>query len=1244
MNLRKSGNGKIQNIRWHLPALVIVFILAVFFERKYEKAEYSRSNAKEFQQILIEKERILNSYLEKTRNLTDSLERESRMFVGFEDEFFNLYKEHGISIFYFSENQLKFWTDNQIPLPSNLELLPSGNTVSLGNSVYLMKRIPDEKNSILGLLLIKTEHPYENRFLRNGFQEDFKLGQEVEIEFSTPESPFRIENKEGEYLFSLNFSESEYKPSFYRSLSLGLYFLFFLLLLILIRTLVHGWKGQGKNLVIFLSVIFIILLMKIVSFYRVPSVLYDSDLFSAVKYSSTFFFFSSIGDLFTWIFIFFFVAYNFYVDYQFPYKRLKYRLLSRILLLFVFLLVTITLYIFDTYVFKSLMLDSSISFETYKVLDLSVFTFIGFFMLALLYIAYALLTDKVLLIFANLGMKKNALGFIILQFIFFLILFFIPIFPYVNVESILLFALTSGLLFYFRFLTRTDYPFSNFVVFVILFSIFSLAQVNRYSEIKDRSEMKMLAVNLSAEHDPIAELLFIDMNKKIQQDQELKTIIYSPVFDFEYLYSTLERKYFNGYWDKYDLQVTICEPEDSVYVSPPDDSWHPCYHFFHEGILSDGMQVPGTDFYYLDNLNGRISYFLYITYNEGEPDEVTMFIELDSRLFAEGLGYPGLLLEDSFEDPARQYSYAKYNNDNLITSNGEFAYSTSSDVYTNENEGFESFKFDYYDHLAYHLDENNTIIVSKPSVFWVDILISFSYIFSFYFITLIVLLSISWISPVSMKLKPSFKNKIQLSITSVLLISFIFFGAGTVYFSIQEYKDRQLEILEEKVQSVYIELIHKLEFETDLRDWSSASYYNLDELLQKFSNVFYTDINLFSWDGQLLATSRSELYDMGLISRRMNANAYKQMTVNKRSEFIHSETIGSLDYLSVYVPFVNANNEMLAYLNLPYFTKQDELTREIANLVVAIINIVVLLSLLSFTIAVFVSSTVTSPLRLIQQKIARISLSEKNEKINYSAKDEIGSLVNEYNQMVDQIQESAELLARSERESAWREMAKQIAHEIKNPLTPMKLSVQHLKRVYKEPGEKMDEQVDKITKMLIDQIDDLSAIATEFSNFAKMPLAKNEKLDLVKKLKNAIDLFKDYDRCIISLRINTEDDIYIHADREQISRVFINLIKNAIQSVPESKKGKIEVTLDRKDHTALISIKDNGKGIPEEVRDKLFQPNFTTKSGGMGLGLSIVRNIVRNAGGQIYYETEPGKGSIFFVELPIMEETGDNQV
>ncbi len=473
---------------------------------------------------------------------------------------------------------------------------------------------------------------------------------------------------------------------------------------------------------------------------------------------------------------------------------------------------------------------------------------------------------------------------------------------------------------------------------------------------------------------------------------------------------------------------------------------------------------------------------------------------------------------------------------------------------------------------------------------------------------------------------------------AVLFFSFILIGAGTVYFSINQYRTKQYEILEEKVQSVYVELIHKLEYENDLHNWSSESYFNLNELLMKFSNVFYTDINLYDSKGYLLSSSRPEIFQIGLLSTRMNALAFKEMTIKKRSEFVQSETVGTLDYLSVYVPFVNADNQLLAYLNLPYFTRQDALTAEITNLVVAIINIVVLLSLLGFTIAVFMANTITMPLKLLQQKFSHISLSEKNEAIHYKGNDEIGSLVKEYNLMVSKLQDSVELLSKSERELAWREMAKQIAHEIKNPLTPMKLNIQHLARTVEENPEEIKKQVQKISSVLIEQIDNLSSIATEFSNFAKMPQTKSEIFDLEKKLKNAIELFTDYERCILSLKMESLEPLFVLADREQISRVFINLIKNAIQAIPINSKGRIDIKIEKIKNKALVSIRDNGKGIPEEIRGKLFYPNFTTKTSGMGLGLAIVKGIIQDVGGEIYFETKLGKGSVFYVELPIFEK------
>jgi len=300
------------------------------------------------------------------------------------------------------------------------------------------------------------------------------------------------------------------------------------------------------------------------------------------------------------------------------------------------------------------------------------------------------------------------------------------------------------------------------------------------------------------------------------------------------------------------------------------------------------------------------------------------------------------------------------------------------------------------------------------------------------------------------------------------------------------------------------------------------------------------------------------------------------------------------------------------------------------------VNFYLLLITITVLIAVFISNQITQPLRMIQSKLSKISLGDTNEKIDYEGKDEIGSLVTEYNHMVDELARSAEKLARSERESAWREMAKQIAHEIKNPLTPMKLGVQHLQMTVareEESGERKNLQ--RITRTLIDQIDHLSAIATEFSNFAQMPGARNEKVDLVEKIKKISELFLNTDQIEIDTRFDGIKSAIVFADREQLSRVFINLIKNAIQSIPEEREGKIGVGLETIDNEAIVKVTDNGRGIPDELGDKLFQPNFTTKSSGMGMGLAIVKNIVENAGGSIHYETELGRGTTFIVKLPL---------
>jgi signal transduction histidine kinase len=481
----------------------------------------------------------------------------------------------------------------------------------------------------------------------------------------------------------------------------------------------------------------------------------------------------------------------------------------------------------------------------------------------------------------------------------------------------------------------------------------------------------------------------------------------------------------------------------------------------------------------------------------------------------------------------------------------------------------------------------------------------------------------------------SFKNRIQYSMVGTLFLTFALICSGTIYFIVQQYRDKNNDNLRNTMRSVYIELIHKVEFEEDLRNWSSDGYYNLDELLRKFSNVFYTDINLYDENGELLATSRGEIFDRQLLSLRMNRLVYEDLSGGRASEIIHEEHIGELNYISAYVPLLNGENQFLAYLNLPYFTQSGALTRDVTNMVVAVINIYLILLLVILGLSVFLADRITQPLRMIQSRIARISLSEKNETITYHRSDEIRGLVEEYNYMVQELEKSAELLAQSERESAWREMAKQIAHEIKNPLTPMKLNVQHLQRAFGE-GVADPAMVERISSTLIEQIDSLSAIANEFSDFAKMPKASSSRLELVSKLQNLLQLFNATERAEIILEPVPRKEVFVFADKEQLMRVFINVVKNGLQSVPRNRKGVIRISLAVEGQTAVVSITDNGNGIPEDIRDRLFQPNFTTKSGGMGMGLAISSSIVRSMGGKIWYDTVHGKGTTFYVSLPLM--------
>jgi signal transduction histidine kinase len=652
-----------------------------------------------------------------------------------------------------------------------------------------------------------------------------------------------------------------------------------------------------------------------------------------------------------------------------------------------------------------------------------------------------------------------------------------------------------------------------------------------------------------------------------------------------------------------------------------------------------GVRISNSNFYFMDNMNGRISYTGKLQFPmPGNQEGVTIYIDLDSDLLFEGIGFPELLIDKSItrSENYRKFSYAKYYGGELTDKFGNFNYNFYIDTYQPEENEFTIRKWDNNEHLIYHTRENNYVIVSRKLFSFVDYLISFPYLFVFYFLMVMILqfIGIQKINP--RKIVIDLKFKIQAAIISIVFVSLLFVALATILYNVEEYRSKHRNDVNEKMKSIAEEIDMRLEdkdeITPELTDW-------LYRELAKLSNIFRTDINIYGVDGNLLASSRVEIFQRGLVSARMNSHAFYEIFQNYQYDsYFQPENIGELSYLSVYKPIINNRGKILGTINLPYFITQDRYSQEISTFIVAFINLYVLLLLASIVIAVFIANQITRPLVVIQENLQKMQLGKHNEPIYYRRNDEIGSLVKEYNKKVDELAVSAELLARSERESAWREMAKQVAHEIKNPLTPMKLNIQHLQRA-KGRGKEYNEYIERVTATLIEQIDNLSNIATEFSNFAQIPNARNQVFELAGQMKKVIGLFETDDRAEINFNYKGFDKICVNADREQLSRAIINLVKNAIQAIPEEQKGKIEISLNRREHMAVIAVSDDGLGIPVELRDKLFSPSFTTKTSGMGLGLAIVKNIVENFSGKIWFETESEKGSTFYIEIPVYENT-----
>jgi two-component system, NtrC family, nitrogen regulation sensor histidine kinase NtrY len=1211
--------------------VVVLILLAKLAESVYFGNFEHRQRTRKFNRILAAKEEItanslysLKSYLGKGEDI-DTVSRSNVI---------KTIQKEGITLLWYLDRKLVYWSDNSFDIPSVYDdSLFAKPIIFIHNGWFLMRSEFSGNERIVLLLRITHDYGFDNDIVKNGFVKAFNLPENTKLIFDKKLSPFHVTDTNGKWLFSLQYPVAR-SPSGYIILPVFLWIIALILTLITVGIIVKQMAHAGRpylafflSLIVFTGIYLILLLLK------QPRVFFETGMFSGYRFSLNrtipslghLFILSTLLAILAWIFL--------------KYLKLKFPSEDRPILTFailaLFFSVTGYLFILCHYVFTGLVINSNISFEPFRVLDLSVHSFTGFISVLFLFLVPVFILQRILLECMNVKRKV-----VILSLIASLMVFIAAGKPAeVSTLPLIIFYLLLFLTMMFTFRGGLG-KFNMTVLFSLYFGLYSLFYIINLSGKKSTENKKIMAVSYSSEHDPEAENLLLDLWNGLSGDTVIRNILtreplmYNDIANIE---NYLHERFFNGYWGNFNMSIVTCGNDMPLQFADGTLADN-CFDFFSERLRKFGHQITGTGFWFLDNQGGRSYYMGQLFYNLPNDRKNGLFIELYSDVDAFQAGYSELLLDRKYHGyvKLKSYSFAKYINGNLVLQTGNFPYDKTDAQYIDKGYDYRLFESEGFNHVLYK-NGNVTVMISEERLSVFDLIISFAYIFAMVLLISNLLLLLLMRPGLKTLFYFNLRQKLQLSFISILLFSFITVGIVIAFFSIRQYQAQHLDNIKEKINSIYTELENKLSTENNLSsDWRNSTYPTLNELLISLSNVFNTDINLYSTNGYLMATSRPEVFYRDLTSRRLNMEALINLETLTKSEYIQKEKIASLEYVSAYVPFYNGEDKLLAYLNLPYFRMQSVLAREISNVIVAVVNFSLLMIVITMILVVIISGRLTSPLRMLSEGLASVKLGKKSEHLSYSGHDEITDLVNQYNRMVDELQESAAKLANSEREFAWREMAKQVAHEIKNPLTPMKLNIQQLYKSWKDGIPGFEKKLDRFTKSQIENIETLSSIASAFSSFAKMPPPNPVEVNIVDQVRTTLELFKNTENIIFRGSWPNDLTIMVRADKEHLNGIFSNLIKNAIQSIPQGREGTVRIGIELTGDKVVISVGDNGTGIPQELKNNLFTPNFTTKSSGMGMGLSIVKRYVESANGRIWFESEHLKGSLFFVELPVI--------
>lgn len=1244
------------NILWRkytiLALSVLLFVLSLFYNTLYSndssvykeviKAEkYIAHNQEDFSNFL--KDSLLISKLVAKKETLSEFEKVAA-------------KHYGIFLYTindFGDAGMKFWNEQIIVPTAELLSAEDGEYFEkLSNGwYYVIKQTVKSKQGKLfsfAMIPIRSNFFIETEYLPETFLYSEVSNQRVRI--SEKPTEFGVKSISGKTLFYLEKKNSGAVP-YNNKLAIVLRFCAILLLLLFIQLFVESVaKKKGAWKAIALLVISLVSLRLLIYFFPLLLNLRQFEFFSPLVYGSNIVQ-RSLGDLFInvilfgWIILF---AWSKLYDFKIlPTSSIPKKVKWIIGLLALCLLVLSTFVLAS--VIRSLVADSKISFDVTNFFSLNLYTLAGFFILAGLSLSYYYLSQLLFrLIFPLLAGRDYLIYFAIcivgliylsIQSASADVLFYLPVLIWLLGYTWLINR--KGLLFK-NIRINIAGILSWIFIFSVSISVIMLSQ-NKKVEWEKR---KSIAEKLAVQTDPSSEMLMSIAIKYLDNDFLSENFYrFKDKQQSQILRDSIITGNYSGFLNKYDTRLYVYDSSGKGLDNEDPTSFESLNVIF--TVQSKATTTPGL--YYYETAYDKFNYIIRRdVVDSGNKKMGSFFIVSNLKSFSRDALFPELFRLSKGADPENSpiYSNAVYIRNRLISPVGNYPFAT----WLNESEiPKDEFKLKTngdFDELWYRASKDKVVVIARKRETTIETITLFSYIFcAFLFLVAFVQIIIyilktgyNW-KGIKKLLELNIRSQVHSTIIFISIFSFVVIGFATISFFISRNRQSNSEKLSRTMKIMVNEMEKKMAdhntFDDVIKVYDTVANNNLQKLVDDVSDIHGVDVNVYDLNGNLQVSSEANVYTKGVLSKKMEPRAFFHLDRMRQVQHVQEEKVGNFSYLSIYSPVRDQQGIVEAYVNIPYFTSRPELRQEISNFLVTIINLNAFIFLIAGLIALFITNRITRSFAIISDKMKEVNLGKQNEEIVWNRNDEIGDLVTEYNKMVTKLGDSAVALAKSEREGAWREMARQVAHEIKNPLTPMKLSIQYLQKAINNNQPNVKELSGSVANTLVEQIDHLSKIAADFSQFANIGNTNIQLFDLHEVIRSLIDLYQPNELVEIKwLPVNNA--VMVNQDKTQMNRLFTNLFMNAVQACQENESCRIEVTEKVDGDNLFITIKDNGEGIPEDIQERIFIPNFTTKSSGTGLGLAMCQSIVEQAKGRIWFETSKGNGSTFFVELPIV--------